>query len=142
MKAPALVVAAALTLLAGSTPAATQSGSSTGQPVDAPFPKAGTIRMTLSAGDYRISGRADDRIRVAWRADKPENAANLKAAAEIRRQLREKPGATMSVDLEAQTVVDPSGKVHRFDIQPVRKKCLLEGLDDVSRTQQYAVAFA
>jgi 3-isopropylmalate/(R)-2-methylmalate dehydratase small subunit len=65
-----------------------------------------------------------------------------KAAADIRRQLREKPGATVSVDLEAQTVVDPSGKVHRFDIHPVRKKCLLEGLDDVSRTQQYADAFA
>jgi hypothetical protein len=84
MKAPALAVAAALTLLAGSMPAATQSGSSTGQPVDTPFPKAGTIRMSLAAGDYKISGRADDRIRVAWRADKPENAANLKAAAEIR----------------------------------------------------------
>ena len=65
-----------------------------------------------------------------------------KAAADIRRQLREQPGATISVDLEAQTVVDPSGKVHRFDVHPVRKKCLLEGLDDIARTQQYQETFA
>ncbi|MDB5810491.1 MAG: leuD [Betaproteobacteria bacterium] len=58
-------------------------------------------------------------------------------AASIRAQLRDKPGATLTVDLKSQTVTDPSGKVHGFDIHPVRKKCLLEGLDDVSRTQQY-----
>jgi 3-isopropylmalate/(R)-2-methylmalate dehydratase small subunit len=59
-------------------------------------------------------------------------------AAEIRRQLREKPGATITVDLPAQTVTDPAGHIHRFDIHPVRKKCLLEGLDDIARTRQYA----
>jgi 3-isopropylmalate/(R)-2-methylmalate dehydratase small subunit len=56
---------------------------------------------------------------------------------ELRRQLHEKPGATISVDLAAQTVTGPTGKVHRFEVHPVRKKCLLEGLDDVARTQQY-----
>ena len=66
----------------------------------------------------------------------PENEA-----ADIRRQLRERPGATLSVDLEQQTVTDAEGRVHRFDIHPVRKKCLLEGLDDVARTQQYEEAF-
>ena len=81
MKAPALAVAVAMTLLAGSTGA--YQAPSTGQPVDKPFPKAGTIRMSLAAGDYRISGRPDERIRIAWRADKPEDAANLKAEAEI-----------------------------------------------------------
>jgi 3-isopropylmalate/(R)-2-methylmalate dehydratase small subunit len=64
-----------------------------------------------------------------------------KTAADIRRQLRERPGATLSVDLEAQTVTDAGGQVHRFDIHPVRKKCLLQGLDDVSRTLQYESAF-
>jgi 3-isopropylmalate/(R)-2-methylmalate dehydratase small subunit len=58
----------------------------------------------------------------------------------IRRQLRENPGATISVDLETQTVVDPSGTSHRFDIHPIRKKCLLEGLDDIARTLQYQAA--
>jgi 3-isopropylmalate/(R)-2-methylmalate dehydratase small subunit len=58
-------------------------------------------------------------------------------AASIRAQLRARPGATVAVDLKAQTVTDPAGQVHRFEIHPVRKKCLLEGLDDVARTQQY-----
>jgi 3-isopropylmalate/(R)-2-methylmalate dehydratase small subunit len=62
--------------------------------------------------------------------------------AAMRAQLHASPGATISVDLEAQTVVDAEGKTHRFDIHPVRKKCLLDGLDDVARTHQYAERFA
>jgi 3-isopropylmalate/(R)-2-methylmalate dehydratase small subunit len=60
------------------------------------------------------------------------------ACAEMRRQLHERPGATLSVDLAAQTVTDTKGVVHHFEIHPVRKKCLLEGLDDIARTRQYA----
>jgi 3-isopropylmalate/(R)-2-methylmalate dehydratase small subunit len=59
----------------------------------------------------------------------------------IRRQLHAQPGATVTVDLAAQTVTDPAGKVYRFDIHPGRKQCLLEGLDDISRTGQYAERF-
>jgi 3-isopropylmalate/(R)-2-methylmalate dehydratase small subunit len=57
--------------------------------------------------------------------------------AELRRQLHEKPGSAISVDLEAQTVTGPAGRVYRFEVHPVRKKCLLQGLDDIARTQQY-----
>ena len=59
----------------------------------------------------------------------------------MRRKLRERPGATVTVDLAAQTVTGPDGTVHRFEIHPVRKKCLLEGLDDIARTLQYREAF-
>jgi len=59
----------------------------------------------------------------------------------IRRQLHAKPGATVTVDLPAQTVTDPAGRIYQFDIHPVRKKCLLEGLDDISRTGQYTERF-
>ncbi len=59
----------------------------------------------------------------------------------IRRQLHTHPGAMVTVDLAAQTVTDPAGQVYRFDVHPVRKKCLLEGLDDVSRTRQYSERF-
>jgi 3-isopropylmalate/(R)-2-methylmalate dehydratase small subunit len=52
--------------------------------------------------------------------------------------LTARPGATLTVDLDAQTVTDADGVVHRFEIHPVRKKCLLEGLDDIARTRQYA----
>lgn len=58
----------------------------------------------------------------------------------IRRQLNANVGATLTVDLAAQTVTDVEGEVHRFDIHPVRRKCLLEGLDDVDRTRQYLPA--
>ena len=61
--------------------------------------------------------------------------------AALRRQLREKPGTAISVDLAAQTVTDAQGKAYRFDIHPVRKKCLLEGLDDIARTGQYQDRF-
>ncbi len=59
----------------------------------------------------------------------------------IRRQLHAQPGATVTVDLAAQSVTDPAGKVYRFEIHPVRKQCLLDGLDDISRTRQYAERF-
>ena len=62
--------------------------------------------------------------------------------AAIRRQLQDHPGAKVSVDLAAQTVSDTAGKVHGFEIHEVRKRCLLEGLDDIARTQQYAERIA
>ena len=81
MKPSALAAIAALALLAGST-SAYQSQSTVA--VDKPFPKAGTIKMTLAAGDYRISGRPDERIRVSWRADRADQGRNVRADAEIR----------------------------------------------------------
>jgi 3-isopropylmalate dehydratase small subunit len=40
----------------------------------------------------------------------------------------------VSVDLEAQTVVSPSGKTIAFDIDPVRKEKMLKGLDAIGET--------
>lgn len=62
--------------------------------------------------------------------------------AALRAQLHRSPGAALTVDLAAQTVTDAEGGIHRFDIHPVRKKCLLEGLDDIARTREYAERFA
>ena len=45
---------------------------------------------------------------------------------------------TVRVDLPAQTVTLPSGKVMSFDVPAERKQALLEGLDDISMTLQYA----
>lgn len=60
----------------------------------------------------------------------------------MRRQLHERVGATITVDLAAQSVTDAAGGVHRFEIHPVRKKCLLEGLDDIARTHEDSERFA
>ena len=44
--------------------------------------------------------------------------------------------ATLSIDLELQEIRGPDGGRLRFDIDPFRKTCLLEGLDDVGLTMQ------
>lgn len=44
--------------------------------------------------------------------------------------------ATITVDLERQEIRGPDGGVISFDIDPFRKKCLLEGLDDIGLTLQ------
>jgi 3-isopropylmalate/(R)-2-methylmalate dehydratase small subunit len=42
----------------------------------------------------------------------------------------------VSVDLEQQTITSPSGKQHRFEIDPRRRRGLLQGLDEVALTLQ------
>jgi 3-isopropylmalate/(R)-2-methylmalate dehydratase small subunit len=62
-------------------------------------------------------------------------------AAEMRRQLHTNVGATVKVDLVQQAVTGPDGRTHAFEIHPLRKRCLLEGLDDISLTQRYRADF-
>ncbi len=50
--------------------------------------------------------------------------------------------ATITVDLEAQTIQGPDGGTIRFDIDPFRKHCLLNGLDDIGLTLQKEAAIA
>jgi 3-isopropylmalate/(R)-2-methylmalate dehydratase small subunit len=44
--------------------------------------------------------------------------------------------ATLTVDLENQTIKGPDGGTLHFDIDPARKHVLLEGLDDIATTMQ------
>ena len=44
--------------------------------------------------------------------------------------------ATLSVDLAAQEIRGPDGGTIKFDIDPFRKHCLLNGLDDIGLTLQ------
>lgn len=48
------------------------------------------------------------------------------------------PGYRLDVDLEGQQVVTPSGEVFTFAVDEFRKECLLQGLDEISLTLQYA----
>ena len=48
--------------------------------------------------------------------------------------------ATLTVDLEAQEIRGPDGGEIRFDIDPFRKHCLLNGLDDIGLTLEKAAA--
>ena len=42
--------------------------------------------------------------------------------------------ARIEVDLEAQTITTSEGEVIAFDVDPFRKHCLVEGLDDIGLT--------
>jgi 3-isopropylmalate/(R)-2-methylmalate dehydratase small subunit len=46
-------------------------------------------------------------------------------------------GYRLNVDLEAQTITTPSGDVIHFEVDPFRKHCLLNGLDDIGLTLQH-----
>jgi 3-isopropylmalate/(R)-2-methylmalate dehydratase small subunit len=59
----------------------------------------------------------------------PESRVN-----ELLRFLLELPGAEITIDLPAQTVKGPDGKVDSFEIDSFRKHCLINGLDDIGLT--------
>jgi 3-isopropylmalate/(R)-2-methylmalate dehydratase small subunit len=42
--------------------------------------------------------------------------------------------ATVTVDLESQTISGPDGGEIRFEVEPFRRHCLLNGLDDIGLT--------
>src|SRR6516164_9564674 len=46
--------------------------------------------------------------------------------------------ATMTVDLESQTISRADGEKVQFEIDPFRKHCLLHGLDDIGLTEEKA----
>ncbi len=48
------------------------------------------------------------------------------------------PGYRLRIDLEQQTVTTPVGETFAFEVDAFRKKCLLEGLDEISLTMQHA----
>ena len=55
---------------------------------------------------------------------------------QLLRFLLELPGAEITVDLPAQTVRGPDGQVDSFEVDPFRKNCLINGLDDIGLTLQ------
>jgi 3-isopropylmalate/(R)-2-methylmalate dehydratase small subunit len=56
----------------------------------------------------------------------PEETVNL-----LLEVVEEQPDTQIAVDLEAQVVSLPDGQQVAFDIDPYRKQCLLQGLDDL-----------
>ncbi|MFU8863923.1 MAG: 3-isopropylmalate dehydratase small subunit [Rhodobacterales bacterium] len=46
--------------------------------------------------------------------------------------------ARIEVDLEAQTITSSDGEVFSFDVDPFKKHCLLNGLDDIGLTLEKA----
>ena len=57
--------------------------------------------------------------------------------ADLRRLLHARPGATITADLEAQTVAGPDGATHRFEIDAFARQMLLSGQDEIALTLGY-----
>jgi 3-isopropylmalate/(R)-2-methylmalate dehydratase small subunit len=53
------------------------------------------------------------------------------------RQLRERPGAEMTIDLANQSLIAPDRSAHTFEISPLRKDRLVRGIDDIDVTLEY-----
>jgi 3-isopropylmalate/(R)-2-methylmalate dehydratase small subunit len=47
------------------------------------------------------------------------------------------PGYSLTIDLERQFIVEPQGNEIPFEVQPFRKYCLLNGLDDIGLTLRH-----
>jgi 3-isopropylmalate/(R)-2-methylmalate dehydratase small subunit len=50
------------------------------------------------------------------------------------------PAHRITINLEAQTITDDQGFTAHFDIDPFRKYCLLNGLDDIGLTLRHESA--
>ena len=62
--------------------------------------------------------------------------------AALRTLLTDQAGAQLSIDLAAQTVTLPDASQERFEVDPFRKECLLNGWDEIDLTMQHAQAIA
>ncbi len=51
--------------------------------------------------------------------------------------VRANPGAQLTVDLESQTLSGDSAVEYLFEVDPFRRDCLLQGLDDIDLTLQH-----
>jgi len=60
------------------------------------------------------------------------------AVDQLFRECEESPGYELEVDLPEQTVTTPANGVFSFEVDPFRKQCLLEGLDDIGLTLKEA----
>ena len=91
------------------------------------------------------AGRPD--IRCTWGAGRVWEGGSTVALpqAEVDKLMEDaKKGANavLTVDLDKQTISRPDGEVIHFDIDPFRKHCLLNGLDDIGLTEQKAAEIA
>lgn len=67
---------------------------------------------------------------------------DIETCMNLRARLHATPGARMRVSLSDQTVCGPDGSIHRFEIDAFRKRCLMQGLDDIGITLQHEAAIA
>ena len=63
---------------------------------------------------------------------------DAKIVDQIIKDAQASPGYRLAIDLEQQTITTPDRKEIRFEIDPFRKHCLLNGLDEIGLTLEHA----
>jgi 3-isopropylmalate/(R)-2-methylmalate dehydratase small subunit len=61
---------------------------------------------------------------------------------EVRRLMRDGAGGPLTVDLGAQEITAPDGRIIAFEFEPFARDCLLQGLDEIALTLQREDAIA
>ena len=61
----------------------------------------------------------------------------VNAVENLFKQIEAKHGYTLTIDLERQEVIQPDSNSHPFEIGDFEKRCLLNGLDEISWTLQF-----
>tara|TARA_B100001142_G_scaffold12910_1_gene12159 strand:+ start:245 stop:868 length:624 start_codon:yes stop_codon:yes gene_type:complete len=59
------------------------------------------------------------------------------ACQDLRNQLLENVGAVITVSLEELKVIAPNGTEYQFQLHPLKVRCLIEGLDDITLTKEF-----
>jgi 3-isopropylmalate/(R)-2-methylmalate dehydratase small subunit len=59
------------------------------------------------------------------------------AVEDLFQRAEQRPGYQLSVDLESQSITDAYGLSLGFDVDPFRRHCLLNGLDDIALTLEH-----
>lgn len=62
--------------------------------------------------------------------------------ADLMGQIEVQEGYKLTIDLEDQTVIQPDGETHGFEIGDFQKQCLLNGLDEIGWTLQFESSIA
>ena len=98
----------------------------------------GARRLRLSRGDRAVvrGHLLQQLLQERPAADRAAPTPKSTACSPPQRRSR---ASWLTIDLEQQTVATPDGSVSfHFDVDPFRKHCLLNGLDDIGLTLQYA----
>lgn len=61
-----------------------------------------------------------------------------KTVDELFKEVEANEGCQLTVDLENQQIIKPNGEAIHFEVDPFRRHCLLNGLDDIGLTLQHA----
>ena len=113
------------------------------------FPLAEVITPNLDEAGWLLGRSLQDADALevaAWWAEVNDDSAGARAALgfaaanALSRQLFDDAdrgsNATLTIDLENQEIRGPDGGAIKFEIDPFRKHCMLNGLDDIGLTMQ------